>query len=144
MGAGHNSFSTSQPLRRTGLIKRCCLGVEFHVSWIDTRPKDPRVVEVALTSLNQQNLEIMVQICQTVLVSFIALIIYQPRASAGTYRPATTQPQLPPPATMMSNSSGKELPFPEYCVVIMVDLLSDYVNCSSRGCDTVERMVREQ
>lgn len=26
-----------------------------------------------------------------------------------TYRPATTQPQLPPPQTMMSNSSGRVL-----------------------------------
>lgn len=67
----------------------------------DSRSKDPRVIQIAFSTLDQQDLEIMVEIGQPGRGQ---------RKSMGArntpYRPATTQPQLPPPHTIISTSSG--------------------------------------
>lgn len=104
------------------------------------RTEDPGVVEVVLASLNQQNLQVMVQVCKAGLVSSRLRFRNLPSFSSvlsshlspcfllgrlggghlGTYRPATTQPQLPPPQTIMSNSSGRELWNFEYCGAAMI------------------------
>lgn len=64
MGTWHSSRPSRKPLARTRLVKRSRLGVKLHVTGVDTRPKHPRVVEVALASLDKQNLEVMVKIRQ--------------------------------------------------------------------------------
>lgn len=65
MSTWHSSSTSSKPLARTRLVKRSRLGVQLHVTGIDTRPKHPRVVEVALASLDKQDLEVMVKIRQS-------------------------------------------------------------------------------
>lgn len=68
-----------------------------------TRSKDPRVVEVILPGLNKQHLEVVVQVRQPVDIS----LRHEGKAQSVTHLPATTHPQLPPPHTIISNSSGR-------------------------------------
>lgn len=67
----------------------------------NARSVHPWIVQITLPSLNQQDLEIMVEIGQSRDVREV-----RKTAAHATYRPATTHPQLPPPHTMMSTSSG--------------------------------------
>lgn len=64
MGTWNDSLSACQPLARARLIEGSCLGVKLHVTRIDSRPKDPGVVQVAFTRLNEEHLEVVVQIGQ--------------------------------------------------------------------------------
>lgn len=64
MSTWHSSRTTSKPLARTRLVERSRLGVQLHVTGVDARPKHPRVVEVALAGLDEQNLEVVVKIRQ--------------------------------------------------------------------------------
>jgi hypothetical protein len=73
----------------------------------DTRAVDPWVVQVALSGLNQEDLEVVVEVCQTGRSQQLSSQVEGTLPiGEGTDRPATTQPQLPPPHTMISTSSG--------------------------------------
>lgn len=65
MGTWHDRLPSRQPLRRAPFVEGCSLGVKLHVTRVDTRAKHPGVVEVALASLNQQDLQVVVQVGET-------------------------------------------------------------------------------
>ena len=81
MGTWYDGTATSEPLGWTRVVKRSCLGVELHVTRVDPRSVDPSkiqyascvfmrvepmnspwVVQVVLPSLNQKNLELVVEV----------------------------------------------------------------------------------
>ena len=64
MGSGHDGATATEPLRRSRLIEAGRLGVQLHVPGEDARAKHPRVVEVVLPGLDEQDLEVMVQVGQ--------------------------------------------------------------------------------
>jgi hypothetical protein len=80
------------------------LDVEACGTRTDSRAIDPWVVQVGLSTLDQEDLELVVQICQ----AGIQVNGYQRGIRGGKEadRPATTHPQLPPPHTIISTSSG--------------------------------------
>ena len=77
VGTWHDGFTSGQPLGRSRMVERSCLGVELHVLGVYARPMsvsrasvrtlpvgshgNPWVVQIVLSSLNQQNLEVPVQ-----------------------------------------------------------------------------------
>lgn len=65
MSSWNNGTTASKPLRWPGVVKRSRLAVQLHVPGEDTRAEHPWVVEVALASLNEQDLELVVQVGQT-------------------------------------------------------------------------------
>lgn len=139
MGARHNRSAAGQPFGRTRLIERRRLGVQLHVSRVDTRSKHPRIVKVALTGLDEEDLEVVVQVGQP---KWNQKSVMLGRGVVMTYRPATTHPQLPPPQTIMSNSSGRVLkggfiiysPMFDFCAMSPNKVLKSYVaNTALRG-----------
>lgn len=52
-------------LGRASLVKRRRFRVQLHIAGVNPRPEYPWVVEVAFSSLDQENLQIMIQIRQT-------------------------------------------------------------------------------
>jgi hypothetical protein len=64
VGAGHHCLSASEPFRRTGFIETRIFTIKAHVSRIYTRAVHPWVVEVALASLDEEDLEVVVQVGQ--------------------------------------------------------------------------------
>jgi hypothetical protein len=60
------------------------------------------IIEVALSALNKKDLKIVIQVRQPAVVSIGHYIWNGTKADL----PATTQPQLPPPHTIISTSSG--------------------------------------
>lgn len=102
MGTGYDSTTATEPLGRSRVVERSSLTVELHVLGVDTGSVDPRVVEVGLSSFNEHNLEVVVQVGQA--------------ASNDTARTGQsknvdvnglkTHPHDPPPVMMMSTSSG--------------------------------------
>ena len=103
MGAWNNSSTSIEPLRRARVVECSGLGVQLHVPWVDTRSVDPWVVEIALAALNQEDLEVMVQIGQTYTTGQLCSADGPQRDGS---RPVGTHPELPPPQTMISTSSG--------------------------------------
>lgn len=73
MCTGHDGSTTIKVFRWTRVVEGGCLGVQLHVLGVDTRPVHPRVVEVALPSLNQEDLELVVQVGETYLTSILVL-----------------------------------------------------------------------
>jgi hypothetical protein len=65
MSTRHHSTSPTQPFRRSGVVKRSSLTIQLHISWINTRTINPRIVEVRLSSFNKHNLKIVIQISQS-------------------------------------------------------------------------------
>ena len=82
MSTRHHSTTTTQPFRGSGVVEGGGFAVQFpshdisihlavsdeknkHVSGIDAWTVHPRVVEIGLSSFNQHDLKIMVQIGQT-------------------------------------------------------------------------------
>ncbi len=102
MGAGNNRTAAVEPFRGPRVVERGRLGVELHVSWVDTRAEDPWVVEVTLSALNQEDIELVVKIGQTWRISAPDREL----ELAVDSRPAGTHPELPPPQTIISTSSG--------------------------------------
>jgi hypothetical protein len=66
MSSGNNSLPAIEPLRRSRLIEGCSLRVKLHVTRVDTGAIDPRVVQVVLSRLNEKNLEVVVEVGETV------------------------------------------------------------------------------
>lgn len=62
MSTRHNSSAAIEPLRGTGVVEGGSLAVQLHVPRVDTRTENPWVVEVVLSSLNQEDLEVVVEI----------------------------------------------------------------------------------
>lgn len=85
MGTGNDSTSSSEPFRRSAVIKRGRFAVQLHVPWenpgtvdlikprqrfqfdgIDFDAPHPWIVEIVLASFNQHHMDIfMVQVGQT-------------------------------------------------------------------------------
>lgn len=102
MGAGYDSTTTTEPFRRSRVVERSSLTVELHVLGVDTGSVDPRVVEVGLSSFNEHNLEVVVQVGQAA---------SNDTAKTGQSKNVNinglkTHPHDPPPVMMMSTSSG--------------------------------------
>jgi hypothetical protein len=71
----------------------------------DSWSVNPWIVQVTLSTLNQENLKLMVKIGQS------GKDVSEPEKSHRQHKeatdlPATTHPQLPPPHTIISTSSG--------------------------------------
>lgn len=64
IGARNNSSATSQPFRWPGVVKGGSLAIKLHIARVDTRPEHPRIIEVASTSLDQQDLQLVIEIGQ--------------------------------------------------------------------------------
>lgn len=64
MGGGNNSTTASKPLRGPGVVKGSRLAVQFHVPGEDARTENPWVVQVALSGLNEHDVELVVQVGQ--------------------------------------------------------------------------------
>jgi len=47
------------------MIKRRGFAVEFHISGIDSWSEDPRVVEIALAAFDEEDLEVVVEVCKS-------------------------------------------------------------------------------
>ena len=62
VGTRYHSSSAVKPVRWSRIVEGSCLGVELHVLWVDTRPVDPWVVQVALTTLDHQDLELVIEV----------------------------------------------------------------------------------
>jgi hypothetical protein len=65
MSARDNSSTSIEVLRGARVVESSCLGVQLHVLWVDAGTVDPGVVEVALSGLNQEDLEFVVQVGKT-------------------------------------------------------------------------------
>jgi hypothetical protein len=65
VGAWDDYTPAIEVLRGWWVVKGGCLAIQLHVPRIDTRMKDPWVVQVAFSSFDQENLEIVVQVRQT-------------------------------------------------------------------------------
>lgn len=65
MCTGHNSSASIEPFRGPGVVEGGSLAVQLHVPGVDARAEDPWVVEIVLTSLNQEDLEVVVEVGQT-------------------------------------------------------------------------------
>ena len=65
MSARNDRTTAREPFGRTRVVEGGGLAVQLHVAWEDTWAVDPRVVEVVLSSLNEHDLEAVVQIGQT-------------------------------------------------------------------------------
>ena len=61
----HNSSAAIEPLRGTRVVEGGSLAVQLHVPRVDTGTENPWVVEVVLSSLNQEDLEVVVEIGET-------------------------------------------------------------------------------
>ncbi len=106
MGTRNNCSTPIEPLGGARVVEGGRLGVQLHVPWVDTGTVDPWVVQVALSALNQEDLELVVQVCQPCVKRSQD---HRPRLELGGQRdsrPAGTHPELPPPQTMISTSSG--------------------------------------
>lgn len=68
MSTRYNGFAAGKPFRRTRLVEGGCLRVQLHVSRIDAGAENPGIIEIAFSSLDQQNFEIVIQIGQPVIV----------------------------------------------------------------------------
>ena len=64
MRTRHNSPTSIEPLGRSRVVEGGSLTVQFHILRVDTWTEDPWVVEVVLSSLNQEDLEIVVEVGQ--------------------------------------------------------------------------------
>jgi hypothetical protein len=64
MSGRHNGTTAVEPLRGAGLIEGCRLGVQLHVTGKDSRTKDRGVVEICLSGLDEEDLEVVVQVGQ--------------------------------------------------------------------------------
>jgi hypothetical protein len=69
MGTGHDGLPASKPFRWARLIEGSRLGVQLHVSRVNTRAEHPWVVEVVLAGLDEKNLEVMVKVGQAATVN---------------------------------------------------------------------------
>lgn len=65
VGDGNHSAAARKPLRWARVVERSGLGVQLHVPWVDTWAENPWVVQVALSSFNKQDLEVVVQVGQS-------------------------------------------------------------------------------
>jgi hypothetical protein len=65
MRAGHNSSTSIEPFGRSRVVEGGSLAVQLHVLRVNTWTEDPWVVEVVLSGLNQENLEIVVEVGQS-------------------------------------------------------------------------------
>ena len=61
----HNSSASVKPFRRARVVEGSSLAVQLHVPRVDTWTEDPWVVEIVLSSLNQEDLEVVVEVGQT-------------------------------------------------------------------------------
>jgi hypothetical protein len=64
MGARDDGSTTIEPLGGSRVVEGSRLGVKLHVSRVDTRAIHPGVVDIVLSALDQQDLEIVVQVGQ--------------------------------------------------------------------------------
>ena len=64
MSSRNNGAATGEGLGRTRLIESGLVAVELHVPREDARPEHPGVVEIVLSCLDQENLEVVVQVGQ--------------------------------------------------------------------------------
>jgi hypothetical protein len=55
MGARHDSSSSIEPFRWPRVVEGGSLAVQLHVPRVDAWTIDPRVVQVVLTTLNQED-----------------------------------------------------------------------------------------
>lgn len=65
VGTRNDSSASIEPFRGSRVVKRGSLAVQLHVTWVNTRAEDPWIVQVGLSSLNQEDLEIMIQVRQS-------------------------------------------------------------------------------
>lgn len=65
MSTRYDRLAAAQPFRRTRLVEGGSLAIELHIAWVNARPIHPRVIQVVLPSLNQHDLQIVVQIGKT-------------------------------------------------------------------------------
>jgi hypothetical protein len=76
-----------------------------HLRLTDSRTVNPWIIQVALSTFNEEDLKFVVQIGQPSEV-LVLTGEWERRHKRGTNLPATTHPQLPPPHTIISTSSG--------------------------------------
>jgi hypothetical protein len=60
IGAWHDCTSSTKVFRGSGVVERGRLTVQLHVSRVDAWTEDPWVVQVALSTLDQENLKVVV------------------------------------------------------------------------------------
>ena len=65
MGARHDGATSIKPFGWTRVVESGRLGVQLHVSRVNAGTVDPWVVQIALSSFNQKDLEVVVEISQT-------------------------------------------------------------------------------
>jgi hypothetical protein len=65
MSDGHHSPAAIKPLRGSRVVEGGSFAVQLHVPRVNTRAENPWVVEVVLSALNQEDLEIVVQVGQS-------------------------------------------------------------------------------
>lgn len=65
MGTWNHRLSPREPFRWTRLIEGGRFRVQLHVTGVNPWPEDPWVVQVAFTSLDEQNLQVVIQIRQS-------------------------------------------------------------------------------
>lgn len=70
VGAGDDGLPAIEPLGRPGLVEGGRLRVQLHVPGVDTRAEHPWVVEVVLSTFNEKDGEVVVQIGQPVCTSW--------------------------------------------------------------------------
>lgn len=69
MSGRDDGLAAIEPLGRTRLVEGCGLGVKLHVTGVDARAVDPGVVQVALASFDEKNLEVVVEVGKSVGIS---------------------------------------------------------------------------
>jgi hypothetical protein len=61
----NDSSASVEPFRWAGVVEGGSLAVQLHVPRVDTRTEYPWVVQVVLPTLDQEDLELMVQVGQS-------------------------------------------------------------------------------
>lgn len=65
MCTGDDCSPAIEPFRRSRVIEGCSLAIKLHISRINARSVDPWIVQVVLSSLDQEDLKFMVEIGQS-------------------------------------------------------------------------------
>jgi hypothetical protein len=65
MSDGHHSSAAIKPLRGSRVVEGGSFAVQLHVSRVNTRAENPWVVEIVLSALNQEDLEVVIQVGQS-------------------------------------------------------------------------------
>lgn len=108
MGTGNNCLAAIEMLTCSRVVERGCSRVEFHVTGVDTRAVDPWVVEIILTTFNEKDSELWVEVGKPSGNNATGRATYDRSRVRGAMIDITMKMVriVLPPATMISTSSG--------------------------------------